>query len=203
MKKLLVICLCSILILVGCNNNSNENKTDDMIEIENNSTELTEEQAKESAKEIQAIMIETYQDIYSFENFKISFSDSDDIIDVNVEVDWIAIRKPEDNPIIQGMKEATKDITDPREKKKSEKIIEGFLKELVGEYKETERISTKLKIEKNGDNYGIMYPEVKEGETTLYPMKEYYNENFKENVEQRKELGRKTLIERLESEQSN
>ena len=45
--------------------------------------------------------------------------------------------------------------------------------------------------------YEVFYPEEINGKITLYPMKEYYDENFKEDFEQRKELGRTTLLERL------
>ena len=39
--------------------------------------------------------------------------------------------------------------------------------------------------------------------TTLYPLKEYYNKNFKENKEERMKLGRETLLRDLKAGEEN
>ncbi|HIS62738.1 MAG TPA: hypothetical protein IAC14_10960 [Candidatus Scybalomonas excrementigallinarum] len=198
MKKFWIIVLASILILTGCS--QEDEKVNDNIIIENTSNKLSENEAVKYAKDIQKIMMETYKGINSLENFKFIFEDGKNGIDVTVESDWTTIRKPEENPILLGMKEEVEKLKDEKEKKMAEELVEGFLKEFEGEYQTTQRIEEKLILEKRDSKegeYEVFYPEEINGKITLYPMKEYYDENFKEDFEQRKELGRTTLLERL------
>lgn len=198
MKKFWIIVLASILILTGCS--QEDEKVNDNIIIENTSNKLSENEAVKYAKDIQKIMMETYKGINSLENFKFIFEDGKNGIDVTVESDWTTIRKPEENPILLGMKEKVEKLKDEKEKKMAEELVEGFLKEFEGEYQTTQRIEEKLILEKRDSKegeYEVFYPEEINGKITLYPMKEYYDENFKEDFEQRKELGRTTLLERL------
>lgn len=198
MKKFWIIVLASILILIGCS--QEDEKVNDNIIIENTSNKLSENEAVKYAKDIQKIMMETYKGINSLENFKFIFEDGKNGIDVTVESDWTTIRKPEENPILLGMKEEVEKLKDEKEKKMAEELVEGFLKEFEGEYQTTQRIEEKLILEKRDSKegeYEVFYPEEINGKITLYPMKEYYDENFKEDFEQRKELGRTTLLERL------
>lgn len=198
MKKFWIIVLASILILTGCS--QEDEKVNDNIIIENASNKLSENEAVKYAKDIQKIMMETYKGINSLENFKFIFEDGKNGIDVTVESDWTTIRKPEENPILLGMKEEVEKLKDEKEKKMAEELVEGFLKEFEGEYQTTQRIEEKLILEKRDSKegeYEVFYPEEINGKITLYPMKEYYDENFKEDFEQRKELGRTTLLERL------
>ena len=201
MKKFWIIVLASILILTGCS--QEDEKVNDNIIIENTSNKLSENEAVKYAKDIQKIMMETYKGINSLENFKFIFEDGKNGIDITVESDWTTIRKPEENPILLGMKEEVEKLKDATKKKMAEDFIEDFRKEFEGEYQTTQRIEEKLILEKRDSKegeYEVFYPEEINGKITLYPMKEYYDENFKEDFEQRKELGRTTLLERLELE---
>ena len=207
MKKFGMIFLAITLMLTGCGkDNKKESNT---IIIENTSNKLSQEQANKYAKSIQTIIVETYIGINSIENFKVIFEDEKDKIDkinVTVESDWTVIRKPEENPVILGMKEEIKALKNEKEKQLAEEIMEGFLKEFEAEYQKTQRIKEKLVLEKKAsekEEYEIFYPEIIDGKSTLYPMKEYYDKNFKEDVEQRKELGHNTLLERLSLENVN
>ena len=198
MKKFWIIVLASILILTGCS--QEDEKVNDNIIIENTSNKLSENEAVKYAKDIQKIMVETYKGINSLENFKFIFEDGKNGIDITVESDWTTIRKPEENPILLGMKEEVEKLKDATKKKMAEDFIEDFRKEFEGEYQTTQRIEEKLILEKRDSKegeYEVFYPEEINGKITLYPMKEYYDENFKEDFEQRKELGRTTLLERL------
>ena len=207
MKKnwIIFLCICSILSLVGCGFSYNKNKTEDII-INNNSEKLTEKQAEKYAKTIQDITIETQKGIYLIEDFEITFQDGNGEIDVTVESDWTMTRKPEENPVLLGMEEEMEKLEDEQEKEVAQKVIEGFKKELEGDYQENKtkhKVEETLKlIQKDTEKgeYDIFYPEQVDGKITLYPMKEYYDQNYKQDPEQRKELGRKTLLERLEIE---
>ena len=196
-----------LLSLVGCASSYNKNETEDII-VNNNSEKLTKKQAKKYAKTIQDIMIETQKGIYSIEDFELTFQDGDGEIDVTVESDWIMTRKPEENPVLLGMEEEMEKLEDEQEKEVAQKVIEGFKKELEGDYQENKtkhKVEETLKlIQKDTEKgeYDIFYPEQVDGKITLYPMKEYYDQNYKEDPEQRKELGRKTLLENLEIEKT-
>ena len=201
MKKFWIIVLASVLILTGCS--QEDKKVNDTTIVENTSNQLSEKEAVKYAKDIQKIMVETYKGINSLENFKFIFEDGKNGIDITVESDWTTIRKPEENPILLGMKEEVEKLKDANKKKMAEDFIEDFRKEFEGEYQTTQRIEEKLILEKRDSKegeYEVFYPEEINGKITLYPMKEYYDENFKEDFEQRKELGRTTLLERLELE---
>lgn len=201
MKKFWIIVLASVLILTGCS--QEDKKVNDTTIVENTSNQLSEKEAVKYAKDIQKIMVETYKGINSLENFKFIFEDGKNGIDITVESDWTTIRKPEENPILLGMKEEVEKLKDASKKKMAEDFIEDFRKEFEGEYQTTQRIEEKLILEKRDSKegeYEVFYPEEINGKITLYPMKEYYDENFKEDFEQRKELGRTTLLERLELE---
>lgn len=201
MKKFWIIVLASVLILTGCS--QEDKKVNDTTIVENTSNQLSEKEAVKYAKDIQKIMVETYKGINSLENFKFIFEDGKNGIDITVESDWTTIRKPEENPILLGMKEEVEKLKDVTKKKMAEDFIEDFRKEFEGEYQTTQRIEEKLILEKRDSKegeYEVFYPEEINGKITLYPMKEYYDENFKEDFEQRKELGRTTLLERLELE---
>lgn len=202
MKKFWIIVLASVLILTGCS--QEDKKVNDTTIVENTSNQLSEKEAVKYAKDIQKIMVETYKGINSLENFKFIFEDGKNGIDITVESDWTTIRKPEENPILLGMKEEVEKLKDASKKKMAEDFIEDFRKEFEGEYQTTQRIEEKLILEKRDSKegeYEVFYPEEINGKITLYPMKEYYDENFKEDFEQRKELGRTTLLERLELEE--
>ena len=202
MKKFWIIVLASVLILTGCS--QEDKKVNDTTIVENTRNQLSEKEAVKYAKDIQKIMVETYKGINSLENFKFIFEDGKNGIDITVESDWTTIRKPEENPILLGMKEEVEKLKDASKKKMAEDFIEDFRKEFEGEYQTTQRIEEKLILEKRDSKegeYEVFYPEEINGKITLYPMKEYYDENFKEDFEQRKELGRTTLLERLELEE--
>ena len=189
MKKFWIIVLASVLILTGCS--QEDKKVNDNTIVENTSNQLSEKEAVKYAKDIQKIMVETYKGINSLENFKFIFEDGKNGIDITVESDWTTIRKPEENPILLGMKEEVEKLKDASKKKMAEDFIEDFRKEFEGEYQTTQRIEEKLILEKRDSKegeYEVFYPEEINGKITLYPMKEYYDENFKEDLNKEKSL---------------
>lgn len=213
--KILLPCLCIAFVCIGCSNKKQDKEidlqttteeTDTDIEIVNECESLTPDKANAIAKEIREIMIDTQQVANRLENFSMKFEnekkeDGKIIIDITVEVDWTTIRKPEDNPIIIGMIQVVEELKTEEEKEKARVIISGFLAEMEPDYNKTERLPDYLKVRFEDEtdlNYELLYPEVLDGKTTLYPMKEYYEENFKENREERIQLGRETLLINLE-----
>lgn len=199
--KLLAVSICIILFCIGCSNN----KRNEDITIENKCENLTSEKANAIANEIREVMLKTWKEVNRIENFLFIYSnekqeDGKTIIDITVEADWTTFRKPEENPIIIGMNEVVEELKTQEEKEKAKTIISGFTSEMSTNYNETERLPTNLKVKykiKDYIDYELFYPEVKDGITTLYPMEEYFDKNYKENAEERKKLGRETLLEEL------
>jgi hypothetical protein len=222
--KIMFICLGMGILSIGCskkNQNektdspvnteevkeeeSNQPETEDDIEIVNKCDSLTAEKANAIAKEIKEIIVDTQNGVYKIENFTMEFNnekieDSNIIIDITAESDWTTIRKPEDYPVIMGMNEAVEELDTEEEKEKAKVIISGYVANMEAENTK-ERIPEYLKVKfenKDDMNYELLFPEVLDGKTTLYPMKEYFDEHYKENWEEKKELGRETLLRDLE-----
>jgi hypothetical protein len=72
---------------------------------------------------------------------------------------------------------------------------------MEGEYNKTERLPDYFRVtfkDKSDLNYEIFCRESMKEDTILYPMKEYFEKNYKENREERIKLGRETLLENME-----
>ena len=169
-------------------------------------SELTDDMAAKIGNEVKEIMIDGQEGAYKLDNFTIAFSnqtkkDKDIFIDITVMADWKTIRKPEDSPVIIGMNEVAKELKTKEEIDKAKEIISGYIAEM-NPYNKMERLPDYFKlrfIKGNTNKYELLFPERIEGKTTLYPLKEYYNKNFKENREERMKLGRETLLRDLKA----
>lgn len=189
-----------------------ESYTQDNPDIINDFTcsELTDDMAAKIGNEVKEIMIDGQEWAYKLDNFTIAFSnqtkkDKDIFIDITVMADWKTIRKPEDSPVIIGMNEAVKELKTKEEIDKANGIISGYIAEM-NPYNKMERLPDYFKvrfIKGNLDKYELLFPERIGGKTTLYPLKEYYNKNFKENREERMKLGRETLLRDLKAGKEN
>lgn len=166
---------------------------------------LEEEVATKIGNEIKEIITSAQEGVYKLSDFTIAFSNqtkkgNDLLIDITVESDWKTIRRPEDSPIIIGMNHVVKELKTKEEIEVAKSMISGYIAEL-SPYNEIERIPEYFKVrfrEGQSDKYELLYPEVM-GKTTLYPLKEYYYNHFKENREERIEMGRETLLRDIEA----
>ncbi|MEK3785444.1 hypothetical protein [Paenibacillus sp. FSL K6-1230] len=169
-------------------------------QITNNATSLSAEQAKTIFKDIQDLYSSIYNsDINKLENFTIAFSNEQKqgtatFIDADVEVDMTLIRHPEDSPLIQGMKKAIAEIKNDADQARAETTMEGYLKEMEAEYKQTARVNAPMQIELNTSNagdfaYTLYYLVENGGEITKYPAKEYFEDHFKENAVDKEQQG--------------
>lgn len=170
---------------------------------------LTDDMAAKIGNEVKEIMIDGQEGAYKLDNFTIAFSnqtkkDKGIFIDITVMADWKTIRKPEDSPVIIGMNEVVKELKTKEEIDKAKGIISGYIAEM-NPYNKLERLPDYFKvrfIKGNTNKYELLFPE-RIGKTTLYPLKEYYNKNFKENREERMKLGRETLLRDLKAGKEN
>lgn len=169
-------------------------------QITNTATSLSTEQGKAIFKDIQDLYLSIYNsDINKLENFTVVFSNEQKqgtttSIDADVEVDMTLIRHPEDSPLIQGMKKAIAEIKNDADKARAETIMEGYLKEMEAEYKQTARVIAPMQIELNTNNesnfaYTLYYLVENGGEITKYPAEEYFEDNFKENAADKEQQG--------------
>lgn len=213
-KKLftvLMAVLCAGALLGGCMTGSNdkeqahepqESNGEQALneQITNTATSLSTEQGKAIFKDIQDLYLSIYNsDINKLENFTVVYSNEQKqgtttSIDADVEVDMTLIRHPEDSPLIQGMKKAIAEIKNDADKARAETTMEGYLKEMEAEYKQTTRVIAPMQIELNTNNendfaYTLYYLVENGGEITKYPAKEYFEDNFKENAADKEQQG--------------
>ena len=222
LKHLLILLVVIVLTLTvtGCSkkkddksnekgeNQGAQSEAADNIEVvlKDDITVLSKDMANSISKEIKEIMTSTQEGVHRLENFTITFdrqtSKDDGIyLDATVDVDWITLRKPEETPVIIGMNQALEELETEEEKKKAEEIISGFIVNMDA-VNTVERIPSYLKIrfdKEDQTKYELLVAETwDEEDSVLHPMKEYYEENYKENWDEKVKLGKDTLLENME-----
>lgn len=209
--KLILFCFCASIFCIGCGNknlegNSTEEKTDNDIQIENNCNNLTEGNAMAIAKDIKQIIIDTQKHAYKINDFSFIFENEKDegetlLIDITENSKWIRVRNIEDDPIIIGMKKAKEKLRTEEAKEKADGIIQDFIVEMKNENGiEEEKTPEYLKVRfnKKTEKYELFILENLDDESKLSPMKEYYDEHYKENTEERIKLGEETLLQYMQ-----
>ncbi len=154
----------------------------------------------EIAEQVTSIMQESQKGRYNLENCEVLVTEESKeagflIRRMTFQADWKQIREPEDDPLIQGMLQARDELESPGEKEAAGKIIDGYIVEMNSE-PETEKIETKFvaQISLENETWELFYPFVQEGKETLFPLREYAEENWFENAEKRMQEGRRRLI---------
>ncbi|MCT4565346.1 MAG: hypothetical protein N4A68_13675 [Maledivibacter sp.] len=163
---------------------------------------LNVSQAEIIAKDIKDMYIKYFdKNVYKLENFNYEFNSEENeakrTVDVNVYFDITLIRNPIDNPFILGMKQAISELNDKDKIAIAENIMEGWIQEFMPDYNVTDRNVQYLNLKINENNnsvleYDLFYPYVLEGETTLYPAKEYYK-SIKKTAEELKQSGEEVI----------
>ncbi len=128
-------------------------------------------------------------------------------VEAAFEADYTITRRPADNPIIQGMYEAKKNLKTEKEKDFAEECIQGYLTEMNATYQVTERYPTTVIVKFNTkdkpEDYELFYDLVSEGKSNLVPFRQYAMENWKENVQERRQMGKEVLLENVEIDMEN
>lgn len=117
------------------------------------------------------------------------------------EADYTNIRNPKENPVIQGMYEAKNELATEKEKKAAQECIEGYLNEFYPQYKKTQRISLEFAVctgTRQKDAYMLYYEVIDENGERLEPLIQYAMENWMENPEERRQMGKETLLENVD-----
>ena len=154
----------------------------------------------EIAEQVTSIMQESQKGRYNLENCEVfvteeSKKDGYVVRRMTFQADWKRVREPIDDPLIRGMLQARDELESPGEKEAAGKIIDGYIVEMNSE-PETEKIETKFvaQISLENETWELFYPFVQEGKETLFPLREYAEENWFENAEKRMQEGRRRLI---------
>ena len=174
--------------------------------IQEDCTKITEEMAEDIYQKVLELEQELYAGREAVENSRIVFLNEETagaeiIVRAVFETDLTSIRRPEDDPMIQGMYEAKNTLTTDKEKKAAEQYIEGWLLELRPQYQKTQRIPINIVIKLDAENeseYHLYYPFVEASQETLIPLEQYAMENWMENKEKRKQMARDMLLENVE-----
>ncbi len=113
------------------------------------------------------------------------------------EADETIVRKPCDDPLILGMYEAKEQLATDEAKKEAEACINGWLAELEPEYLKTYRLVLEVvvKFDITDKNYSLYYPVQEEAKETLEPFERYASEHWKENGQERRQMGCERIFE--------
>lgn len=213
-SRWIITALLAALLTAGCGVNKSESMAPlpEEIKISDSCQWLTAQRAESVFQDIKDLRETFAEGIGKVENPTIVFSKEskkEDTITVEAdfEADYTIIRKPDDNPIIQGMYEAKKNLKLKKEKEFAEKCIQGYLTEMNATYQVTERYPTTVIVKFNTkdkpEHYELFYDLVTEGKSNLAPFRQYAMENWKENVQERRQMGNEVLLENVEIDMEN
>ncbi|MCI9079625.1 MAG: hypothetical protein HFH68_12030 [Lachnospiraceae bacterium] len=179
--KYIIVFLFCVNICTGCSGNKTEvvkknpETTDvpgkmtkfnsDGIFIINKSNSLSDGDVGKLSKEIKDLFYKNWGNSSKIENFTMKFynereEDGKLKADVRVKCNWTYTQKPEERPLIIGMKQELEKLKDKKLKKTGRKIIHGFNLEYSDFYMVTKKYNEDLEIHFNtnqvSDNYEIL-----------------------------------------------
>ncbi|MCQ2536916.1 MAG: M56 family metallopeptidase [Lachnospiraceae bacterium] len=153
----------------------------------------------ESMKEIEAIVQEAFaprEDVSDFVHVLEPYKNgTQKAYIVNVNCTLTAAREPEDDPVIIGMYQAMEQYKDEEQKKKAQKIIDGYVVEMKRPG-DRSQWSIRVKVIIEDGKYELKYTYVKDGLSKDIPLEEYLK---KEDREQRIRLGIETLNDNMKT----
>lgn len=190
------------MFLAGCSERQSQaDLTLDQCFYEN--ADFQERCDSEIAEQVTDIMKESQKGRYDLENCMVYITEEGEeegyiVRRMAFRADWQRIREPEDDPLIKGMVQAMEELKSDREKEAAKEIIDGYLVEMNSE-PESETIETKFvaKISLKSEMVELLYPYVQEGRETLVPFREFTEENWMEDSEERMEEGKAIIRETL------
>lgn len=194
------------LVQAGIGQTEDNHKKSEGWRIQEDCTEITEGMAEEIYQKVLGLEQELYAGREAVENSRIVFLNEETAgAEITVravfETDLTGIRKPEDDPMIVGMCEARDTLATEQERKAAEEYIEGWLLELRPQYQKTERVPMDIMIKlakENRKEYRLYYPLREASKETLVPLEQYALENWKEDEEAKRQMGRDRLLESVE-----
>ncbi len=162
-------------------------------------SEMVDDNRQEITEEIYTLISEVQKERYEIKNYELQiYSIEKDRADYNFVADWVPIRSVEDDPLMQGMRQAAALLTDEQEKAWAEEYINGWVLEMQG-WQETERMDTYVTVVMDGeDSWTLYYSYVMDGKERLILFEDYIRENWTEDAEERRQSGSDLVNERIE-----
>lgn len=161
--------------------------------------EVVANHSAEITQEIYSLISETEQIRYKISNCELKL----DSVEGNrgnyiFVADWEWIRTVEDDPFIQGLRQAAETLSDEQEKVYAEEIIDDWIVEMQSWRDEDTEIETPIVAVLEGENkWTLYYPFVEDGKETLILLDEYVKANWTENSEVRQQQGIDTMNEAI------
>lgn len=157
---------------------------------ENDSLEgMLNAQKEELTEEIGSIIGEAQASRYEITDWELVVNQMEGIrADCIFGANWISIRKPEEDPMIQGMYQTAQSLSDEMQRTAALETADGWLAELQS-WPEEEYLEQPIVIMQEGEKLVIYYPYVMDGAETLIPLKEFAKANWTEDAEQRYQQG--------------
>ena len=161
-------------------------------------SEIVADHKSEIIHDIYTIISEAQKPRYKITNYELQITGiEENRANYCFIADWEPCRTVEEDPLMQGLRQAASLLTDEQEKAYAEKYINGWLLEMQG-WQETERLETPIVvIMESEDSWTLYYPYVKNDEETLILLSEYIKENWTEDSEARRQSGIDLLNEAI------
>lgn len=107
--------------------------------ISNYCTSLSEQQVEAIWNGVKENIEDNYAAVYDFSNYEVKMSEEisengDCVVSIDVAVDMTLEKKPEESPIIMGMRLASEEYSSIYEKQKAEEIIDKYIEEFSSYY---------------------------------------------------------------------
>lgn len=159
-------------------------ETQQRLNIINNSTRISDNDAGRFLDSIQQKLINQYNEDYKLDNFRAIFVDVDDqqnYVDVDVIADMTLTSDPTNTAYIQGMKEAVAAIKDENEKVIAQNELNEYIAEQMSEYNVADETTFCYRLEipdlttymDDITNYEVFYrTDITEDESILVPVPE-------------------------------
>ena len=116
--------------------------------------------------------------------------------------DWVSVRQPEDDPLIQGLYQAAQDLDNPEEQAYALEIADDWLTEMQS-WPETERIGTPVTLMIEEGELRVYYPYITGGTEKLVSMEKMAAEEWTEDEEARRSQGVAIIEDAIELLRAN
>lgn len=202
MKKALVLVVAVTLLfsLAACSSDGNVTQSISADSTSSQQESRVTDNKNEIAQQVYAVISEAEKVRYNISNYELELvSEEGNRANFIFWADWESIREVEDDPFIQGLRQAAETLSDEQEKAYAEEVIHDWVTEMQG-WSETERLETQIVVMTDDvGTWTLYYPFVEDGKETLILLEEYAVTEWTEDSEARRQSGIDTMNEAVRS----
>lgn len=180
---------------------------DEGIDIQKSSKRISNSMANEVFEDVKKQISASHEAYGKCENYKFVISSEREKKDGRIweklwiYYDLIPVRKPEEDPLIIGMREARDTLSDKKQIVRADQYIDDWLAELKGNRQQQEEepdmeYQVFLAWSPDGENYTLYYDTQVDGHHMQIPFDEYLKQHT-EDYEREKEKGKAYLLEAI------